>query len=155
MIKLAERRFLIYNSEKEIIYLWKTSTEQDHYCFEFFKNYEKLTNEQIKQNLNKSLSFKDKLEMAWKKSIFNRTCNDEKVFAGKIWRTNYLDVENNTQHKEIIDAIKSSLVTGNAEMFMGNFWYINCPQNELKLICKKLTDLEDKHKKENNIQINI
>ena len=149
MIKVSETQSVVYNSEKEIITLWKVKDEEGHYYMDFFKNTEHLTNEDIKNNINKSLSLKDKLEVTWRKSIFCRLWNGDAVFAGKIWRENYFD-KNNIHHREMFDTIRKSLSDAKFSYEMYRTWELeNCSQEEINAITKNLQKLEIKHKEEN------
>ena len=149
MIKWSATQAIVYNSEREVIVLWKVKEEDGFYYMDFYKNQEHLTNEDIEDNLKKSLSLKDKLEVAWKKSIFNRSFNGDAVFAGKIWRENYFD-KNNIHHREIFDTIRKSLSCAKFYNNLQRTWELkDCSPEEIKAIVTNLHELEIKHKQEN------
>lgn len=150
MLSLGDAGYLVYNSGKEII-IMNVNQEVHEYTFEFFKNQENLSNEEIQANLNKQLKFMDRLELLYKNSKLNtEPKNNDKIFAGKIWRENFLDVDNK-QHIEIIDTIRFSLNQGKTKDVdsLARYWKINCPLVEASTICTKLSLLGLKHAEEN------
>ena len=79
----------------------------------------------------------------------------DRVFAGRIWRQTELDLENNQQHIQIMDAIVSSLTTGEihtAPEMRNRYCFLNCSIAEVGTICDKLKELEAQHKEENKSQ---
>ena len=154
MIKITNNRSIVYNANGLIITLRiPHPLSENIYDLEFFKNDKNLTNEDIIRSLGKPLGVKDKIEVAYKNSIFNKHTLNDIAFSGKIWRAIDIDtlIETSPEHiNQIFNCVTSSFNKNKIGTIYKSLWILYCTSNEIKSVIANLEQLEIQQKELNN-----
>lgn len=153
MIKVGENKYIVYNCNYLIVLLKTHIKEGEKFNSVFLETYannKNLTNEYIEENIEKSLSIKDKIRVAYIRSTFNRTLGNELVLAGEILKPIYLGQETlKFREDEITSMVMSCLDDG--EFISGfdttNSIHVKATKEAIEKIIKGFETLENEHKK--------
>lgn len=138
--------FLVYNDNESAV-IMRTSKNDNSTYFLFYKNPDGLSREYIIQNLNKSLSLKDRIKYATSLNPFGRHFHGITILAGRVWEPLYCVNENTEKYKQLENVILSSLPDGkySGGRNMCNFVRINQPQEVVNNIISKYQNLENEY----------
>ena len=153
MIKIGENKYIVYNCNCLIV-LFKIHVKEgeklNSVYFETYDNNKNLTNEYIEENIEKSLSFKDKIRVAYMRSAFNRKSGNELVLAGEVLKPVYLGQEIlKTREDEITSMVMDCLDEGEfiSGFDMTNGIHVKATKEAIEKIIKGFETLEREHKK--------
>lgn len=153
MLKIGENKYVVYNCDGLIVILTfhkeKGEIMQNAY-FKTYENRKNISNEYIEDNLEKSLSIKDKFVAAYKKSFFNRNLSEEIILAGEILKPVYLGQEVlKTKEDEITRMIRDCVVKGDfiSGFETSNGINVKVSNGELSEIVEGFERMEQEHKK--------
>lgn len=155
MVQIDINKWIVYNNDGLLIFMEAYSNEDKSIendniiLFRTYLNDKNLSEDYIKTNLKKSLSLKDKIVAAYKKSPFHRTFTGERVIAGEIIKPIYIQNEIlASKADEITNMIKSVLTQGKlvANLDMTNGFRVEgCSLDEMTGFFNGFESLQNKH----------
>lgn len=151
MIKINNEMYIIYNFDKMLIILKDINVNEQKSSVMIYENKKNLSNQQIEKIVNKKPSLKDKIVLAYNKSLFDRALSDDIVLIGERFKPLECNKDNECKFKDVYETTKNSLIDGGLILDGGysyNLHNFKYSQQDLFELIENFRKLEDKHRKD-------